>query len=78
MACESTKIGGPFCWKLINVYIVPSKCVYVDFFSFSNKRPVRLFGTLEYVSYFLIYWTGLNCLVGHLGRVMHCAFTFCP
>ena len=43
-------IGGTFFWKLINV-LVWINAYRWDFFSFSNKRPVRLFGTLEYMIY---------------------------
>ena len=41
------RIGGTFCWKLIKEWSLIS-AYRQDFFSFSNKRPVRLFGTLEY------------------------------
>ena len=42
------RIGGTFCWKLIKEWSLIS-AYRQDFFSFSNKRSVRLFGTLEYV-----------------------------
>ena len=42
------RIGGTFCSKLINEESQISAYRW-DFFSFSNKRPVRLFGTLEYL-----------------------------
>ena len=48
------RIGGTFCWKLIKEWSLIS-AYRQDFFSFSNKRPVRLFGTLEYVPE-VMYW----------------------
>ena len=44
-AIESTKINKSVSG---NKRIGLNKSVQVGFFSFSNKRPVRLFGTLEY------------------------------
>jgi hypothetical protein len=49
---KNKSIGGNkhICGLLlkINNRIVPNKYVLVDFFTFSNKRPVHLFRTLEY------------------------------
>ena len=47
------RIGGTFCSKLINEQSQISAYRW-DFISFSNKRPVLLFGILEYVKHYTI------------------------
>ena len=64
------RIGGTFCSKLINEESQISAYRW-DFFLFSNKRPVRLFGTLEYMYHKLLQGIlSARLLTGYLQRIL--------